>query len=574
MTERNYLDLVCYIYGSDTRLTQGSFRFLKENYNVLFSSTIHTFVERTAVNMCPLYPVHLLLLYGALLALLWSVTGERLGVRVTGERLGVRVTGERLGVRVTGERLGVTVTGERLGVRVTGAAVVKALTLSARLAVNGSAVSQIDLAEGKRLNVSFLVGNIPADYSGTLKVLSPDGTKHLSVEPDVYEVTQTFTTAEEPADFPLPPASNTTQVVYDGRFFSGDFEASGEFLGFSKLKFVLSNGSNDEELMESEEIDVKVERGPRVLDKIFVHVVVLLVIILYVNMGCTIELDIVKSTLRRPVAPLIGLLCQYIFMPLCSYGLGYAFLSTTPALWLGLFVTGCSPGGGGSNMWTYLLGGSLDLSVTMTFISTVAAFVAMPCWIWALAPTIFEEGKFNSPPYRNIAMLALGLVVPISIGLLIKAKCPKAAAVLRKLLKPLSLFFIIFVMTFGVYAYWYIFEFFTWKVAVCGFSLPLLGFTAGAGAAVASRRDLSQVIAISVETGLQNTGLAIGLLKIALSSFSPLGDIAMVVPVAVASLTPLPLLVAYLITWIRGKRYGKSYDTHAQLNSETSCSTS
>ena len=40
---------------------------------------------------------------------------------------------------------------------------------------------------------------------------------------------------------------------------------------------------------------------------------------------------------------------------------------------LGLFVTGCSPGGGASNYWTILLGGNANLSVTMTFLSTIGA---------------------------------------------------------------------------------------------------------------------------------------------------------------------------------------------------------
>lgn len=56
-----------------------------------------------------------------------------------------------------------------------------------------------------------------------------------------------------------------------------------------------------------------------------------------------------------------------------TYLLGYLLLHDWPHLRLGLFVFGCSPAGGASNMWTVLLGGNLDLSVTMTLISTLAA---------------------------------------------------------------------------------------------------------------------------------------------------------------------------------------------------------
>jgi len=51
---------------------------------------------------------------------------------------------------------------------------------------------------------------------------------------------------------------------------------------------------------------------------------------------------------------------------------------------LGLFVLGCSPGGTGSNFWCILLKGDINLSITMTFISTVAALGMMPFWLWAL----------------------------------------------------------------------------------------------------------------------------------------------------------------------------------------------
>ena len=44
-----------------------------------------------------------------------------------------------------------------------------------------------------------------------------------------------------------------------------------------------------------------------------------------------------------------------------------------PGIALGLFALGCSPGGSGSNAFSYLLGGDVSLSITMTLVSTVAA---------------------------------------------------------------------------------------------------------------------------------------------------------------------------------------------------------
>ena len=218
--------------------------------------------------------------------------------------------------------------------------------------------------------------------------------EHLSVFPKSFDVSKSSSTAEKPEELSDLQSDSNTSSISSGRYYTSNFTASGIFLGFSEVKFILSDGQ-DSEMMETEPVPAKVERGKHVLDKIFVHVVIILVIIVYINMGCTIDLTVIAQVLRRPIAPLIGLATQFVFMPLCSYGLGYFFLSNTPSLWLGLFVTGCSPGGGGSNMWTYLLGGSLDLSVTMTFISTLSAFVFMPFWIWLLGDTIYAgKGYF------------------------------------------------------------------------------------------------------------------------------------------------------------------------------------
>ena len=53
-----------------------------------------------------------------------------------------------------------------------------------------------------------------------------------------------------------------------------------------------------------------------------------------------------------------------------AFGLTQAF-NMEKGLGLGLMTIGCSPGGGASNMWTHLLHGDLNLSMTMTFISTL-----------------------------------------------------------------------------------------------------------------------------------------------------------------------------------------------------------
>ena len=96
---------------------------------------------------------------------------------------------------------------------------------------------------------------------------------------------------------------------------------------------------------------------------------------------------------------------------------------------LGLFVTGCSPGGGASNIWTVMFGGNLNLSVTMTALSTFAAFVMMPAWIFSLGQHLIMgdlEDQYDIViPYYKIAIYCFFLVIPLSIGLAVARYLPK-----------------------------------------------------------------------------------------------------------------------------------------------------
>lgn len=177
------------------------------------------------------------------------------------------------------------------------------------------------------------------------------------------------------------------------------------------------------------------------------------------------DIDTVKGIVKRPIGPMIAFSCQYIFMPLCSFGLGLVLFPNSPELALGLFFTGVSPGGGASNMWTLLLDGNIHLSIIMTTISTIAAFGMMPLWIFTLGKLIFDKANLGVP-YVRIAMMAFGFVIPVVIGISIQKFLPSVAKFLVKILKPLSAFLILFIIVLGLITNFYIFQLFSWKVSL------------------------------------------------------------------------------------------------------------
>ena len=104
---------------------------------------------------------------------------------------------------------------------------------------------------------------------------------------------------------------------------SGQFSVYGKRLGLAQLSFYLHNASTDAHDEGAELVydgyRVIVLREESIQDTIYTIGIIVFAITIYLGFGCQINLSVVWSTCRRPVAVLIGLSCQYIVMPLVSY---------------------------------------------------------------------------------------------------------------------------------------------------------------------------------------------------------------------------------------------------------------
>ncbi|GLH03808.1 Uncharacterized protein GBIM_09651, partial [Gryllus bimaculatus] len=327
-------------------------------------------------------------------------------------------------------------------------------------------------------------------------------------------------------------------------YWSSAFNISANFLGYAKARLKLKSINDDRTLKTSNALNITVVREEKAIDKAFTWSVATLVSIIYINFGCAIEPDIVKKTLKRPIGPVIGFMSQFVVMPLVSFGLAKVLFPESLAMQLGMFFTGVSPAGGASNIWTVTLGGNLNLSITMTTISTFAAFVMIPVWIFTLGQLIFAAAN-TKIPYARIASIAVGLVIPLSIGLALQRFCPKIAKFMARILRPFSIILILFIVIFAIITNYYIFKLFSWQIVVAGLGLPWLGFVFGGLLGHVFRQPPMDILAIAIETGIQNTGIAIFMLRFSLKQ--PEADLTTVVPVAVAIMTPLPLALWYVI---------------------------
>lgn len=402
------------------------------------------------------------------------------------------------------------------------------------------------------------------------------GARMEITENEVKTVTFNFTETDRPVKIIVRSSDTFIFSVIEGSRHnitngeSGNFTAyiRGEFLGRAEVHvFVnklfkgtqLSNaiqGASDNEswYITENPVDVVVKRAESPLSTVFTSIVIVLVCLANIAMGCKTDLKEVKRTLKRPVAPITGLVSQFTLMPLISLGVGY-FLGLDAALWFGFFAMGSSPGGAASNIYCYLLDGDVSLSVTMTFISTLASLALIPAWIYSVGINVIYKDIEISIPFVNIITSLVGLIIPVGIGILIQIKKPNWARFIEKLVRPITVLFIILVFTIGVYANLYVFELLTPLTLLAGALIPYCGFAFGALVAFITKHDRQRILTIAIETGIQNTGISIVMLQLSLPT--PDSDIGMVAPIVCSIFTPIPMVIAITAYEIKKRCFKK-----------------
>ena len=257
---------------------------------------------------------------------------------------------------------------------------------------------------------------------------------------------------------------------------------------------------------------------PEMLRQIPTTVINYLLGVVMFGMGLTLNLRDFKIVFSRPKDVIIGCLAQFSIMPLLAWTLARLF-SLDEALALGVVLVGCCPGGTASNVITYLSKGDLALSVGMTGVSTLLAPFLTPLLTWALA------GKSVDVDTVGMLLSILWVVIlPIVIGLVVKWFWPKFTEKATDYLPAISSLAIsmIVAIVIGANASKLLAGGLIIVVVVvlhnlCGLSL---GYLIGQVLGLAKPKKR----AISIEVGMQNSGLASSLATIHFAAY-PLATI-------------------------------------------------
>ena len=240
--------------------------------------------------------------------------------------------------------------------------------------------------------------------------------------------------------------------------------------------------------------------------------------IIMFGMGLTLKAQDFKIVLNRPKDILIGCLTQFTVMPLLAWGLTKAF-SLPQELAIGVILVGCCPGGTASNVITYLAKGDLALSVGMTAASTVLAPVLTPLLIWLLAGTMVDV--HTSAMLLSIVYI---VILPIVCGLICQRFLSKMTQRVTPYLPAFSS--IAVALTVGIVVAHNADRLMTagWLVVLIVMLHNLLGLGIGYLVGRLLRLQRPKCVALSIEVGMQNSGLATSLAVMHFAAF-PLATI-------------------------------------------------
>lgn len=223
------------------------------------------------------------------------------------------------------------------------------------------------------------------------------------------------------------------------------------------------------------------------------------------GMGLTLTLPDFAVVARRPWPIILGVLLQFIVMPLSALFVTWAF-HLDPALAVGVILVGCAPGGTASNVVAYLAKGDVALSVAMTSVSTLLSPLVTPILTKYLAG---QYMPVDAPAMAKSIMMIV--FIPVVLGLIVRRLMPRFVATVLPALPWMSVLGISYAVLGLVGA--------SSERILSGGLLVLavvivhnaLGLGLGYGVARISGVGESAARTTAIEVGMQNSGLAAGL---------------------------------------------------------------
>jgi BASS family bile acid:Na+ symporter len=263
----------------------------------------------------------------------------------------------------------------------------------------------------------------------------------------------------------------------------------------------------------------------------FLSVVLLPVALAVIMMGLGLSLvvDDFKRVVVYPKAVVVGLACQVVVLPLACYGL-VKTLGMEPVLAVGMMLLAASPGGPTANLYSHIAKGDVALNVTLTAVNSVVSIFTLPLIVNLSIAGLLASDQAIPLQFGKILEVCVMILIPVSIGMLVRNRAPGLAARLDKPVKVTSAGFLLMVILLSILKEKsHIVNAFR-QVGLAALAFNILSLATGYYAARLFRLDRRQAIAIGMEIGIHNGTLAIFI------ALSVIGNSDMSIPPVIYSL--------------------------------------
>ncbi len=245
--------------------------------------------------------------------------------------------------------------------------------------------------------------------------------------------------------------------------------------------------------------------------------------IAFIMFGVALDIKLrhFKDVIMKPKSVIIGIISQFILLPAITF-VFLLLLNPTPTVALGMILIAACPGGNVSNFMSSMAKGNIALSVSLTAVATLAATFMTPLnfALWgklfikyystAGAGDYLVPIEINFPQMVQTVVILLGL--PVIAGLLFSHYLP---AITNKIKKPIRQASIVVFIGFVIILLSANFNHFLRYIHLV-FLIVLIhnGLALGTGFSISSIFKLPRVDrrTITIETGIQNSGLALVLM--------------------------------------------------------------
>jgi BASS family bile acid:Na+ symporter len=241
---------------------------------------------------------------------------------------------------------------------------------------------------------------------------------------------------------------------------------------------------------------------------------IILAIIMY-GVALDIRSSQIKSIVTNPKSIIVGMIAQFIIFPFFSFLL-MTFTNPPPSVAIGMLVVASCPGGNVSNYLTYLSRGNTALSVIMTFFSTIAALVMTPFninfWGKMYGPTNELVQNISLNPYEVMESVIFLLGIPLVIGLMVRKNNESLADKHEKFLKKFSMIFLALFVVGALVVNFKIFLENIHHIIGIVFLQNGIALLSGYGLATICKLNEADRRAVTIEVGIQNSGLGLALI--------------------------------------------------------------